>query len=185
MRRDIVWEWLDEPGLEHLVLDIGPDGVTAESLVLMGHGSGLARLRYRLRCTPDWRTRAASFRLETGGGSRGLEILRDGDGWRVDGQLRADLAGAAEIDIRVTPLTNTLAIRQLALKPGETRTFRTVYVRVPEMTVEAMDQDYTRLDPAEPPRRFRYASPGFTAEIGFDAEGLVVDYPPAWRRRTL
>ncbi len=47
-----------------------------------------------------------------------------------------------------------------------------------------MSQDYTRLDPAEPARRYRYASPGFTAEVAFDADGIVEDYPPGWKRRT-
>jgi hypothetical protein len=184
MRRDIVWERLDRPGLEHLVLEGDASGIRIESLVLLDLDSGLVRLRYRLKVDARWRTRAASFRLDQGGTSRSLEIARDGEGWRIDGVARSDLAGCADIDIAATPLTNTLAIRQLVLRSGETRTFRTVYVRVPELTVNPMDQDYTRLDPADPPRRFRYASPGFTAEVVFDADGIVEDYPPGWKRRT-
>lgn len=184
MRRDIVWERLDRPGLEHLTLEIGADAIRAESLVLLQLDSGLVRLRYRLHADGNWRTRAASFRLDQGDVSRGLELARDGEGWRVDGQARADLVGCPDIDIAATPLTNTMPIHQLALAPGEARTFRAVYVRVPELTVAPMDQDYTRLDPATPPRRFRYTSPGFTAEVAVDADGLVEDYPPGWKRRT-
>ncbi len=184
MRRDIVWERLDRPGLEHLTLEVGTDAIRAESLVLLQLDSGLVRLRYRLRADGNWRTRAASFRLDQGAASRSLELARDGDAWLVDGRPRADLAGCQDIDIAATPLTNTMPVRQLALASGETRTFRALYVRVPELTVAPMDQDYTRLDPATPPRRFRYASPGFTAEVAVDADGLVEDYPPGWKRRT-
>lgn len=184
MRRDIVWERLDRPGLEHLVLDTGADGVRAESLVLLDDEAGLITLRYRLEMTKDWRTRAASFDLAQGTTHRTLEIVRDGGNWRIDGAVRADLAGADDIDISATPLTNTQAIRQLGLGAGGTRPFRVVYVKLPALTVSPMSQDYTRLDPAEPARRFRYASPGFTAEVSFDADGIVEDYPSGWKRRT-
>jgi uncharacterized protein len=183
MRRDIVWERLDRPGLEHLTLEIGTDAIRAESLVLLQLDSGLVRLRYRLQTDGGWRTRTASFHLDQGAASRSLELTRDGDGWTVDGEPRADLAGCPDIDIAATPLTNTMPIYQLGLAAGEARTFRALYVRVPELTVAAMEQTYTRLDPATPPRRFRYASPGFTAEVAVDADGLVEDYPPGWKRR--
>lgn len=184
MRRDIVWERLDRPGLEHLTLDVGTDAIRVESLVLLQLESGLVRLRYRLQADGNWRTRTASFQLDQGTVSRRLDLARDGEGWRVDGQPRPDLAGCRDIDISATPLTNTMAVRQLGLAAGETRTFHALYVRIPELTLTAMDQDYTRLDPATPPRRFRYASPGFTAEVAFDADGIVEDYPPGWKRRT-
>lgn len=184
MRRDIVWERLDRSGLEHLVLDIDAGGIRAESLVLLDDEAGPIALRYRPEMTNDWRTRAASFDLTQGGAHRRLGIARDAAGWKVDGVVRADLAGADDIDISATPLTNTPAIRQLALSAEETRPFRVVYVKVPALTVSPMSQDYTRLDSAEPARRYRYASPGFTAEVAFDADGIVEDYPPGWKRRT-
>ncbi len=184
MRRDVVWERLDRPGLEHLVLDAGSDGIRAESLVLLDDEGGLIRLRYRLAMTSDWRTLKASFEFMQGEARRTLEIVREGHGWKVDGAVRADLDGADDIDISATPLTNTQAIRRLGLAPNETRPFRVLYVKLPTLAVLPMSQDYTRLDAAEPPRRFRYASPGFTAEVAFDADGIVEDYPPGWKRRT-
>jgi hypothetical protein len=184
VRRDIVWERLDRPGLEHLRLESGSDGIRIESLVLLDHEDGLIRLRYRLDVDGGWRTRGASFRVQQGNADRSLEIARKDDGWRVDGAPRADLAGCDDIDIAATPLTNTQALKQLGLAPNQMRSFRVVYVRVPELTASPMSQDYTRLDPTEPPRRFRYASPGFTAEVAFDVDGLVEDYPPGWKRRT-
>lgn len=184
MRRDIVWERLDRPGLEHLTLEVATDWIRAESLVLLQLDAGLVRLRYRLQVDGGWRTRAASFRLDQGAASRGLELAREGDAWLVDGKSRPDLAGCQDIDIAATPLTNTMPVRQLGLAAGERRTFRALYVRIPELMVAPMDQDYTRLDPADPPRRFRYASPGFTADVAFDLDGIVEDYPPGWKRRT-
>jgi len=186
MHRDIVWEWADRPGLEHLSLDIAPDGIAADGVVLVALERRLVRLRYAVRCDARWAVREASLAVDQDGGQRSLALARDGNGqWRVDGGKRADLDGCTDIDIMTTPFTNTLPIRRLALPPDAATVLRVVYIRIPELSVEAFDQEYTRLDPAMPPRRFRYRSlaSGFTAELAVDAGGLVIDYPGLWRRR--
>jgi len=53
------------------------------------------------------------------------------------------------------------------------------YVRA-DLRSERLEQTYT----ARPDLRFGYAAPtfGFTAEMRFDASGLIVDYPGIARR---
>ncbi len=186
MHRDIVWEWADRPGLEHLSLDIAPDGIAADGIVLVALEGRMVRLRYSVRCDARWDFREASLTVDQDGAQRSLALARDDNGrWRVDGGERADLDGCADIDIMTTPFTNTLPIRRLALPPDSATVIRVAYIRVPELSVAAFDQEYTRLDPAMPPRRFRYRSlaSGFTAELAVDADGVVIDYPGVWRRR--
>jgi hypothetical protein len=186
MHHDIVWEWTDRQGLEHLSLDIAPDGIAAEGIVLVVLDGHPVRLRYSVRCDASWEFREASLAVDQDGAQRSLALARDGDGrWRVDGGARADLEGCTDIDIMTTPFTNTLPIRRLALEPDVAATIRVAYIRLPELSVAAFDQEYTRLDPAMPPRRFRYRSvaSGFTADLAVDADGVVVDYPGLWRRR--
>jgi hypothetical protein len=187
MRRDIVWEWADRPGLEHLALDIRADGITADGLVVVQFDSAPLRLRYTVRCEGTWRVREASLALDRGGERSTIEIRRDDlDHWIVDGAARPDLDGCTEIDIMATPFTNTLPIRRLSLAPDAATPLRVVYVRIPDLSIEAIDQEYTRLDPAEPPGRFRYRSlvSGFTAELAVDRDGIVQDYPGIWHRRS-
>ncbi|HEV7367542.1 putative glycolipid-binding domain-containing protein [Arenibaculum sp.] len=186
MRRDIVWECLDRPGLEHLELRFGAGEIVAGGLVLVDLGEGVQRLAYDMRCGPDWSFRSAVLTLDAAGRSRRLELRRDEAGrWTVDGAPRPDLDGCAYPDVMVTPFTNTLPIRNLGLAPGETRHIRVAYVRLPEFDAVAAAQAYTRLDPAEPPARFRYDGlfRDFTAELAVDRDGVVIDYPPVWRRR--
>jgi hypothetical protein len=186
MHRDIVWEWVDRAGLEHLSLDIAPDGIAADGLVVVSLEGRPVRLRYSVRCDAQWSFREASLAVDLDGAQRDLALTRDASGrWRVDGGERADLDGCTDIDIMTTPFTNTLPIRRLALTPDAATVIRVAYIRIPELSVEAFDQEYTRLDPATPPRRFRYRSlgSGFTAELAVDADGVVIDYPRIWRRR--
>jgi hypothetical protein len=186
MHRDIVWEWADRPGLEHLSLDIAPDGIGAHGLVVVALDGRPVRLRYSVRCDAQWVFREASLAVDLDGTQRNLALTRDANGqWRADGGERADLGSCTDIDIMTTPFTNTLPIRRLALPPDAATVIRVVYIRIPELSVEAFDQEYTRLDPATPPRRFRYRSlaSGFTAELAVDADGLVIEYPGLWHRR--
>jgi hypothetical protein len=185
-RRDIVWERLDRPGLEHLVLDSAAGRHTGQSAVVLALDGKTARLRYSIDCDGRWRTRRASFAVEYDGQRRLLELERDDDGaWSVDGARRPDLDQCFEIDFAATPFTNTMPIRQFELRHGESRVQRALYITVPDLQVRIDEQEYTRLDAANPPRRFRYRglSTGFTAEVEVDEDGIVTSYPPGWRRR--
>ena len=179
--RDIVWEWLDRPGIEHLSLEMGPEAITARGLVLVQLGSAPIRVDYEVELDGAWTFQRARLTADR---DRGLDIARGPDGaWVVDGRARPDLAGCIDIDIMVTPFTNSLPIRRLGFEPDRPQTILAAYIRLPDLAVEPAAQDYTQLGPT----RFRYRSQssGFTAELTVDADGLVVDYPPIWRRRSM
>jgi uncharacterized protein len=185
MRRTIVWEWADRPGLEQLSLDIGPDEIRAEGLVIAALGGVAARVKYSVTCDGAWRFREALLTSERGEDSRILQINRaEGGAWLVDGAARSDLAPCTSIDIMATPFTNTLPIRTLRFQPGEARALKVAYIKLPELEVTAVEQEYTWLKTAAPPTRFRYRSlaSGFTAELSVDSDGLVIDYQGIWRR---
>jgi uncharacterized protein len=161
-------------------------------------------LAYDLDCGPRWELRQAELVLRHGGTRRELRLRRRPDGWQVDGAGRPDLAEALDIDIMGTPVTNTLPIRRLDWEPGQSRDFVMAYIRVPDLSVRPVRQRYTALAAADAPRRaFRYEMPasdsaatdgsaraaryhsaasGFSAELLVDADGLVLSYPPYWRR---
>ena len=186
--RDIYWAPLDEPGCEHLHLSQTADGAQALGFILRMKEGLHFRCRYQLDCDPDWRLRQltiAVMPVEGKGGQR-LELESDGKGnWRADGEPRGDLEGCLDVDVQVTPFTNTLPVRRLGLARDESREIRAAYVRVPELTVEPVEQRYTCLEPlGEAGGRYRYAGifRDFTAELPVDADGLVLDYPETFRR---
>jgi hypothetical protein len=83
--------------------------------------------------------------------------------------------------LTITPFTNTLPIRRLRLKPGESAEIAAAFIEFPQLTVVKSPQRYTCL---EEDRRYRYESlaSGFTREIEVDGQGLVVTYPDFWQR---
>jgi len=183
MGKLIVARWQDESGkgLEHLALEIGDDDIAVESTVLAATDEVLFVVHYALRCDRQWRVREARIGLPQGG--RVLELRSDGAGDWTDGAGAPlpDLAGTIDIDITVTPFTNTLPIRRLDWAAGRAADLRMAYVWLPELRVTADPQRYTCLEPG---RRYRFESldSDFVREIDVDDDWLVLMYPGLFRR---
>uniref|UniRef100_UPI004048F09B putative glycolipid-binding domain-containing protein n=1 Tax=Brachybacterium sp. GPGPB12 TaxID=3023517 RepID=UPI004048F09B len=111
---------------------------------------------------------------------RELVVRRTEAGWQVDGEARPDLDAAREVDISVSPLSNTLPIRRLGLAIGESADIVTAYVRVPELDVTTDPQRYTRTGEHE----YLYESrdSDFHRYVTVDEEGLVLEYPGLFTR---
>lgn len=143
------------------------------------------RAGYTIEHDALWRFREAKVETGTVDAPRELHIRRLPDGrWEVDRAPRPDLDGCEDIDLMVSPYTNTPPIAAQSLAPGESRRLRVAWVRFPELEVEPVEQEYTRLDPGTSPERYRYRNlvSGFVGELSVDADGLVLDYGP-WKRR--
>jgi hypothetical protein len=112
-----------------------------------------------------------------------IDLMSDGAGrWRDAGGLALpELDGAIDVDLSVTPFTNTLPIRRLDLTEGQHADIRAVYLRLPDLSLTIDRQRYTCLKRG---RQYRYESldSDFTRDIDVDAGGLVVTYPGLFRR---
>lgn len=183
-RRDIYWVPWDDPGSEHLGLTLGADGAHADSLILRRKEGQDLRVHYRLEADPSWRVR--KLHLAILGSEHALHLECDGVGnWTVNRQAAPELAGCSDLDIEITPFTNTLPLRRIPLAEGESADIRVAYVPVPGLEVRAMEQRYTSLEPlGAAGGRYRYdnLASGFTADLPVDGDGLVIDYPETFRR---
>jgi hypothetical protein len=92
--------------------------------------------------------------------------------------------GCTAIDIRETPFTNTIAIKQLRLEPGETGELDLIYVELVKGTTSRDRQRYTCIEKSAQGSvyQFEQLSSAFTATIPFDENDLVIDYPELFRR---
>ena len=162
---------------ERFRLHGGEDGghVLEGDVVLVLDGAP-ASVSYRVEADADWLTRRVHVRMERGSDPpRELSIEADGVGrWMTDGDERADLYGCTDVDLGVTPSTNTLPIRRLAdMAAGTAEQVRAAWVRFPELTVEVLDQVYNRLGID----RWLYRSGNdFQAELLVDDHGVVISY---------
>jgi uncharacterized protein len=98
----------------------------------------------------------------------------------VDGPSAViELGDADFFDLGYSPLFNSLPVlRDGLLVPGLPRDYAMRWVDVPSLDASRVEQRYEPLAD----RVVRYWSGTFTADIRFDADGLVVDYPGLARR---
>lgn len=188
MEQQFVWETVDGVGTEHLSVEFD-DPIRGNGIIvgIADDGEDVEepfRIRYRVRCDASWTVR----RVEIGtlGTEVGIEIEHDGGGnWTENGELAPEFGGCYDVDIAVTPFTNTIPIRRLDLDSDESAVIRVVYIDVPAMTAGSVEQRYTCLEPLNSNGGlFRYEGldSGFTAELPIDSDGVVLDYPGLFRR---
>jgi hypothetical protein len=115
------------------------------------------------------------------GRRRSLELRRSPAGrWSAGAEL-PDLTGALDCDLGLSPVTNTMPVlRHGLLASGNPVDLVMAWVSVPDLEVRTSPQRYVPL--GEGVVRFESLDDDFSAEITFDAEGLVVDYPGIARR---
>jgi uncharacterized protein len=179
------WARTDTPGLELAEFRIGRDAVELTGNAVLVVDSTPMRLQYALTCTGSWEFLRGSVGIERAGEQRKLKIERRDGQWVCDGAARPDLAACRGIDLMGTPSTNSIPVRGLLWTPHESRTLRMAFVQLPDLAIRVDEQRYTRLpDSDEGAQRFHYQNTrtGFSADLEFDAAGLVVSYPPYWRR---
>src|SRR5690349_123523 len=157
MPRIVRWRTWSGAGLEHLVLIHQEEYTEAQSIVISDPApsapNGFAT-RYSLKADADWRTIEVDASIFGSADSVHLRRLTSGE-WR-DGNDRSlpQLHGAVDVDLSITPFTNTLPIRRLGLKVGETAEITAAYIAFPQLALSADLQRYTRLASD----RYRYES---------------------------
>lgn len=126
---------------------------------------------------------AGGARQVTGRSHEGLRAATlerfNGDRWRVDDVPAPQLDGCVDVDLESSAATNTLPIHRLEFAPAQAVSCPAAYVRA-DLTVDRPEQTYTRRSELT----FGYLAPAFefSAELQYDASGLIVDYPGIARR---
>jgi uncharacterized protein len=174
------WQEWAGAGIQHVVLREGAEEIVTEAAVI-ATDEGCFAARFRILCDSAWRVRQVEASVV--GDDRRVALTSDGAGrWRDNmGAPQPQLDGAIDVDLPITPFTNTLPIRRLNLRAGESADIRVVYIILPDFTITTDLQRYTCLEPL---RRYRYESldSDFVREIEVDGSGLVVTYPGLFKR---
>lgn len=176
-----MWEAIQWSGIEHLS-SYEQDG----ELVVTGVVTGITReqpfaIQYDIAITQDWKV--SWFGLQSlGGDGKHLRLVSDlsGHWFDKDGKHISAFDDCMDIDISLTPFTNTLPIRRLSLEKEVRTAISVIYIRLPEFELQQVEQYYTLLSPD----RYLYEQPAadFSAELPVDVEGLVLDYPGLFKR---
>lgn len=106
-----------------------------------------------------------------------FSIARDEENmWLVTdtrGESRASYDGALDVDVVFSPFFNALAIRRTGLhEQPQSVILPTIYVTLPEMSVDAATVSYSSVEDG-----LKLRSPVSDTTVTIDADGFIVDYP--------
>jgi hypothetical protein len=173
------WRRLDRPGTDHATLTTTDGGY-----LLLGHAqfsdpTGEADLHYSVQVSPRWRTERAYLQGVGPTGPIHFEIeVRSGGLWSLNGQPFAEVTGCIDVDLNLTPATNLLSIRRLALAPGATAEVVAAWLEFPAPRLKPLRQLYHHLGGG----RYEYRCPelSFSTVLETTPDGFVTSYPPLW-----
>jgi uncharacterized protein len=174
--RRVVWTSSDPPGIEFCRVGRVRQGWELTGTVARRLRGGLAVISYRVGTDRGWRTERVFVEQDFGGKSGTLDMEKEGSGWRVLGRRAGSLEGCIDVDLQVSPATNTLPLKRAGPGVGSKLWLKAAWVRFPSLKVQPLEQSYERLGE----HRYLYRSDGFESEIEFDEFGLVRRYGDYW-----
>src|SRR6266849_3771935 len=193
----IAWVKESDNGAESADVLIARERLTATGLSIGAAPVGY-RLDYKLETDHGFTTLGLLVTARGAGWNRTLDLRRNRRGkWSVRTKSEGDadlpapggdtrlFSEALDCDLGLSPLTNSMPVlRHGLLRGGGPVDFLMACVSVPDLGVRASRQRYTFVHAQGEGAVVRYESldSDFTADITFDRDGLVFDYPGIGRR---
>jgi uncharacterized protein len=178
--QSLLWEHPDSHSLEYFNLSESGNSYLLEGTTVLLLENAPAKVTYRVACDKEWRTQRAEIQQDWHGKCTTLTLeVGEHQTWLAQGITQTFATGIYDVDLEITPASNTLPIRRLGMRIGGTWQFDVVWVRFPALTFERQPQRYTRL--SKNVYKFEALSTGFEAQLTVNDEGLVVDYEGLWK----
>ncbi|WP_226582775.1 putative glycolipid-binding domain-containing protein [Halobacillus litoralis] len=181
MEQRVIWNHIESSGAEHVTLKKFATHMEVRGTVLLVNDDVPRHIIYDLKLGLDWKTK--KVKIYEDGETRPFVVqAEEQDKWWVDGEYDENLDGATNIDLTITPFTNTLPINRVSWTIGQRRTFKMVYVNPLRKEVLPLLQVYTYLGDTDGQRIFQYKCRDYETALVVDEEGWVVEYPGAFYR---
>jgi hypothetical protein len=184
MQINLLWQGLLYHSLEHCAVTINSSATEVNSIIIGQFEGNIFRTEYLIRANQNWETVYFEIKHQLAGQISSFTGEQEGrDGWIIDGERAVGLNGCLDIDISLTPFTNSLPINRLRLSEGESSIVDVLYVNVLEGCITRTRQRYTRL--SETDYKYENVPDDFEAVVSVDELGFVINYPGLFVRNAV
>lgn len=176
MKSVLHWKGIEYDSLENCEVTPAQEGVDIRSVISGKYGKDIYEVEYHIRTNSRWET--IFFEVKSRINDKHDVLRYEGDGrgnWKSNGKPATEFKDCIDIDIPLTPFTNTLPINRLKLKEGASAQIKVIYIDLLENRVHAVHQKYTRLSKTE--YHYENVPNDFEAIITVDKSGFVIHYP--------
>ncbi len=184
MQTNILWTGREYYSLENCLVNSLKTGSEINSSIIGRYYEKIYKVEYQIKVNPNWETVFLEIKSQHSDLRDHFVLESDGAGnWILNGKKADQFEGCIDIDIPLTPFTNTLPVNRLKLATNDKRQIRVIYIDVLERQLKPLHQKYTRLSDTE--YLYENVPNDFEAKIEVDELGLVVDYPGLFVRTAM
>jgi uncharacterized protein len=181
---DLQWKAKEYDTLEHCILTITDTGTEADSVITGMRDNKIFRAEYRIKTNQHWRTKHVEIKIIHDGFLQSFKLVSNETGFWTKNDKPAEIFdGCIDVDLPITPFTNSLPINRLQLADKEQKQIKVIYLDLLNREIKPVSQKYTRLSKTK--YHYENVPNDFEADIQVDELGLVVDYPGLFERRSM
>ncbi len=173
------WSRLDRPGRDAALLSPHAGGWLLQGAAAFDHELGAAAVAYQVEVDARWETRRGTMSGFVGDKTVRHEILRDQEGWRLNGVRAEGLKHLVDLDFGFTPATNAQQLKRIGLSPGRKADVPVAWFDLDSVSLIELPQTYERRGDAS----YWYEAPTvpYRALLEIAPNGFVRSYPGLWR----
>lgn len=176
----IIWQGIYYQSMENCNLFIEQDYIKIESKISGTHQEIVYDIEYTIVANKNWEVLSFNIKTQLNGVISILEGEKNLDNWIINGELKTEFEGCIDIDISLTPFTNTLPINRLNLNTKSSSDIKILYIDVLYQRIASTNQRYTKLSSTK--YLYENKSSSFQAQIEVDKIGIIVNYPNLFKR---
>ncbi len=184
MHKNILWKGQAYKSLENCHLLTGKNGTEINAVIIGLYHNIIFKVEYFIKTNKQWETIFFEIKSNLNSRVQLLSYKSDGKGnWITNGKHCEQFNGCIDIDISVTPLTNSLPVNRLHLLKNESKKINVFYIDIFKQQLSAVQQYYTRL--SEFKYKYENVPNDFEAVITVDELGLLTNYPKLFKRMAI
>jgi hypothetical protein len=184
MHANTLWTSTEYDSLENCLISSNIAGTEVSSTIIGVRDERIFKVDYLLKTNHTWATLLLEINCRTGMKTSHTKLEGDGNGnWKFNGEQAPQFTGCLDVDIPLTPFTNTLPIRRLGLTPGASSGIRVIYCDVLAGDISIVKQFYSCISNSK--YHYENVPNDFEADIEVDETGLVTHYPSLFTRKAI
>ncbi len=180
MKTISLWKAIEYNSLENCVLTRNKNGLEVNSVIIGYSDKKIFRADYFLKINPVWEIFFAEIKFHSAGTTINYTLEKTAErGWLLNDKEQHQFNDCIDIDITLSPFTNTLPVNRLRFQEGQEH-IKVIYFDLLSGEVKPVLQCYTRLSAFQ--YKFENVPNDFEAVLDVDNNGLVINYPRLFKR---
>lgn len=181
MQTNILWSGREYYSLENCLIDTSETGSEITSTIIGSYQGKIYQVAYHIKTNEHWETVFVAITSRHSNQTQKIQLEGDGKGnWTSNGTEAKQFRGCIDVDIALTPFTNTLPIRRLKLHQQQEQVIQVIYIDLIDQRILPVRQLYRCLSATE--YHYENIPNDFEARVVVDESGFVVDYPSLFVR---